>query len=70
MSKACEYIKELRQSNVKLGEDINSLDRLRIDNQLLRQEVGVQDHRRPTFLIRMTKAPLLRWKTGSLRIRS
>lgn len=40
LSKACEYIKELRQSNLKLGEDINSLDRLRIDNQLLRQEVG------------------------------
>ncbi|XP_029026465.1 upstream stimulatory factor 1 isoform X3 [Betta splendens] len=39
LSKACEYIKELRQSNLKLGEDISSLDRLRIDNQLLRQEV-------------------------------
>ncbi|XP_069577581.1 upstream stimulatory factor 1 isoform X2 [Brachyistius frenatus] len=39
LSKACEYIKELRQSNLKLGEDISVLDRLRIDNQLLRQEV-------------------------------
>ncbi|XP_020782516.1 upstream stimulatory factor 1 isoform X2 [Boleophthalmus pectinirostris] len=39
LSKACEYIKELRQSNLKLGEDISTLDRLRIDNQLLRQEV-------------------------------
>lgn len=39
MSKACEYIKELRQSNLKLGDDINVLERLRIDNQLLRQEV-------------------------------
>lgn len=39
LSKACEYIKELRQSNLKLGEDIGTLDRLRIDNQLLRQEV-------------------------------
>lgn len=39
LSKACEYIKELRQSNMKLGEDISTLDRLRIDNQLLRQEV-------------------------------
>lgn len=39
LSKACEYIKELRQSNMKLGEDIGALDRLRIDNQLLRQEV-------------------------------
>ncbi|KAM4566572.1 upstream stimulatory factor 1 isoform 2-T2 [Odontesthes bonariensis] len=39
LSKACEYIKELRQSNLKLGEDIGILDRLRVDNQLLRQEV-------------------------------
>ncbi|KAM9852982.1 upstream stimulatory factor 1 isoform 2-T3 [Aulostomus maculatus] len=39
LSKACEYIKELRQSNLKLGDDISTLDRLRIDNQLLRQEV-------------------------------
>ncbi|XP_072310681.1 upstream stimulatory factor 1 isoform X4 [Eucyclogobius newberryi] len=39
LSKACEYIKELRQSNLKLGEDISTLDRLQIDNQLLRQEV-------------------------------
>lgn len=39
LSKACEYIKELRQSNLKLGEDVGVLDRLRVDNQLLRQEV-------------------------------
>ncbi|XP_031698256.1 upstream stimulatory factor 1-like, partial [Anarrhichthys ocellatus] len=42
LSKACEYIKELRQSNLKLGDDISTLDRLRIDNQLLRQEVRGQ----------------------------
>lgn len=40
LSKACEYIKELRQSNLKLGEDAGALDRVRMDNQLLRQEVG------------------------------
>ncbi|KAM8853979.1 upstream stimulatory factor 1 isoform X3 [Synchiropus splendidus] len=39
LSKACDYIKELRQSNQKLGDDISAIDRLRIDNQLLRQEV-------------------------------
>ncbi|KAM3875387.1 upstream stimulatory factor 1 [Diretmus argenteus] len=39
LSKACDYIKELRQNGQKLGEDISTLDRLRIDNQLLRQEV-------------------------------
>ncbi|XP_054901705.1 upstream stimulatory factor 1 [Poeciliopsis prolifica] len=39
LSKACDYIKELRQSNMKLGEDISVLERLQVDNQLLRQEV-------------------------------
>lgn len=39
LSKACDYIKELRQSNLKLGEDMGTLDRLKVDNQLLRQEV-------------------------------
>lgn len=39
LSKACDYITELRQSNMKLGEDISILERLRVDNQLLRQEV-------------------------------
>ncbi|XP_068601413.1 upstream stimulatory factor 1 [Brachionichthys hirsutus] len=39
LSKACDYIKELRLSNLKLGDDINAIDQLRIDNQLLRQEV-------------------------------
>lgn len=50
LSKACEYIKELRQSNLKLGEDINALDRVRIDNQLLRQEVAVECRHCPPFL--------------------
>ncbi|KAL0993796.1 hypothetical protein UPYG_G00114060 [Umbra pygmaea] len=39
LSKACDYIQELRQSNARLGEDLESLDRLRMDNQLLRHEV-------------------------------
>jgi len=39
LSKACDYIQELRQSNARLGEEMDSLDRLRMDNQLLRQEV-------------------------------
>lgn len=41
LSKACEYIKELRQNNMKLAEEVGGLDRLRVDNQLLRQEVSV-----------------------------
>ncbi|KAK7156372.1 hypothetical protein R3I94_006437 [Phoxinus phoxinus] len=39
LSKACDYIQELRQSNSRLGDEMNSIDRLRMDNQLLRQEV-------------------------------
>ncbi|XP_020319306.1 upstream stimulatory factor 1 isoform X9 [Oncorhynchus kisutch] len=39
LSKACDYIQELRQSNTRLGEDLENLERLRMDNQLLRQEV-------------------------------
>ncbi|XP_026138182.1 upstream stimulatory factor 1 isoform X4 [Carassius auratus] len=39
LSKACDYIQELRQSNSRLGDELNTLDRLKMDNQLLRQEV-------------------------------
>ncbi|XP_027031061.2 upstream stimulatory factor 1 isoform X2 [Tachysurus fulvidraco] len=39
LSKACDYIQELRQSNNRIAEELNTLDRLRMDNQLLRQEV-------------------------------
>ncbi|KAM9442423.1 upstream stimulatory factor 1-like isoform 3-T11 [Salvelinus alpinus] len=39
LSKACDYIQELRQNNLRLGDDLSTLERLRMDNQLLRQEV-------------------------------
>ncbi|XP_051534857.1 upstream stimulatory factor 1 isoform X4 [Myxocyprinus asiaticus] len=39
LSKACDYIQELRQSNSRLGDELNNIERLRMDNQLLRQEV-------------------------------
>lgn len=39
LSKACDYIQELRQSNARLEEELNSVARLRMDNQLLKQEV-------------------------------
>ncbi|KAM6970677.1 upstream transcription factor 1, like isoform 2-T2 [Aplochiton taeniatus] len=39
LSKACDYIQELRQGNSRLGEELETLERLRMDNQLLRQEV-------------------------------
>ncbi|XP_018919152.1 upstream transcription factor 1, like isoform X5 [Cyprinus carpio] len=39
LSKACDYIQELRQSNARLEEELNTVDRLRMDNQLLKQEM-------------------------------
>lgn len=70
LSKACDYIKELRQSNLKLGEDVGSLDRLRMDNQLLRQEVGVRHRRRRPRVIGVSKVLPPRWTTGRPRTRS
>lgn len=39
LSKACDYIQDLRQSNARLEEELNTVDRLRMDNQLLKQEM-------------------------------
>lgn len=39
LSKACDYIQELRQSNARLEDELNTVDRLRMDNQLLRKEM-------------------------------
>ncbi|XP_030648815.1 upstream stimulatory factor 1-like [Chanos chanos] len=38
LSKACDYIQVMRQSNARLEEELETLERLRMDNQLLRQE--------------------------------
>uniref|UniRef100_A0AAY4DZ41 Upstream stimulatory factor 1 n=1 Tax=Denticeps clupeoides TaxID=299321 RepID=A0AAY4DZ41_9TELE len=38
LSKACDYIQELVQSNGRLADELETLERLRMDNQLLRQE--------------------------------
>ncbi|XP_043115390.1 upstream stimulatory factor 1-like [Puntigrus tetrazona] len=39
LSKACDYIQEMRQSNARLEEELNTVERLRMDNQLLKQEM-------------------------------
>ncbi|KAM4690838.1 upstream stimulatory factor 1 [Rhinophrynus dorsalis] len=39
LSKACDYIQELRQSNLRLSEELQSVDQLQMDNELLRQQV-------------------------------
>ncbi|XP_047461084.1 upstream stimulatory factor 2 isoform X2 [Mugil cephalus] len=39
LSKACDYIRELRQSNQRLQESYKEVERVEIDNELLRQQI-------------------------------
>ncbi|XP_015263825.1 PREDICTED: upstream stimulatory factor 1 isoform X3 [Gekko japonicus] len=39
LSKACDYIQELRQSNLRLSEELQGLEQLQMDNEVLRQQV-------------------------------
>ena len=38
LSKACDYITDLRQANSRLNENIKETERLSVDNDLLRQQ--------------------------------
>ncbi|XP_069463301.1 upstream stimulatory factor 1 isoform X2 [Ambystoma mexicanum] len=38
LSKACDYIQELRQGNLRLSEELQSLNQLQMDNEVLRQQ--------------------------------
>lgn len=40
LSKACDYIKELRQSNHTLHESLHEVKRVQMDNEILRQQVS------------------------------
>uniref|UniRef100_A0AAY5EJT7 Upstream stimulatory factor 2 n=1 Tax=Electrophorus electricus TaxID=8005 RepID=A0AAY5EJT7_ELEEL len=39
LSKACDYIRELRQSNQRLQESFKEVERVQVDNELLRQQI-------------------------------
>ncbi|KAF7686276.1 upstream stimulatory factor 2 [Silurus meridionalis] len=39
LSKACDYIRELRQSNQRLQESYKDVERIQVDNELLRQQI-------------------------------
>ncbi|XP_069074371.1 upstream stimulatory factor 1 isoform X6 [Pleurodeles waltl] len=39
LSKACDYIQELRQGNLRLSEELQGLTQLQMDNEVLRQQV-------------------------------
>ncbi|XP_021565189.1 upstream stimulatory factor 2 isoform X1 [Carlito syrichta] len=42
LSKACDYIRELRQTNQRMQETFKEAERLQMDNELLRQQVGAR----------------------------
>ncbi|XP_037396910.1 upstream stimulatory factor 2 isoform X2 [Pygocentrus nattereri] len=39
LSKACDYIRELRQTNQRLQESFKEVERIQVDNELLRQQI-------------------------------
>uniref|UniRef100_A0A3Q4BGW4 BHLH domain-containing protein n=1 Tax=Mola mola TaxID=94237 RepID=A0A3Q4BGW4_MOLML len=39
LSKACDYIRELRQNNQRLQESFKEVERVKMDNELLRQQI-------------------------------
>ncbi|XP_028679769.1 upstream stimulatory factor 2-like isoform X1 [Erpetoichthys calabaricus] len=39
LSKACDYIRELRQTNQRLQESFKEVERVQVDNELLRQQI-------------------------------
>ncbi|XP_062486919.1 upstream stimulatory factor 2-like [Pezoporus occidentalis] len=39
LSKACDYVRELRQSNQRLQDTLKEAERLHMDNDLLRQQM-------------------------------
>ncbi|XP_069798517.1 upstream stimulatory factor 2-like [Narcine bancroftii] len=39
LSKACDYIRELRQSNQRMQESFKETERLQMDNEMLRQQI-------------------------------
>nr|XP_046254683.1 upstream stimulatory factor 2 isoform X2 [Scatophagus argus] len=39
LSKACDYIRELRQSNQRLQEGLKEVERIQVDNELCRQQI-------------------------------
>lgn len=69
LSKACDYIRELRQTNQRMQETFKEAERLQMDNELLRQQVGADLE--PTGSPRMPRlAPGSCVLCGACRLRS
>lgn len=52
MSKACDYITDLRQTNGRLNETVKETERLNVDNELLRQQI--EELKNENMLLRTT----------------
>ncbi|XP_063292748.1 upstream stimulatory factor 2 [Pelobates fuscus] len=50
LSKACDYIRELRQTNQRMQETYKEAERLQMDNELLRQQI--EDQKNENTLLR------------------
>ncbi|NP_001088134.1 upstream transcription factor 2, c-fos interacting L homeolog [Xenopus laevis] len=50
LSKACDYIRELRQTNQRMQETYKEVERLQMDNELLRQQM--EDQKNENALLR------------------
>ncbi|KAK7795138.1 hypothetical protein U0070_022602 [Myodes glareolus] len=67
LSKACDYIRELRQTNQRMQETFKEAEQLQMDNELLRQQVGAD--LKPTGSTRMPRlAPWLMYPLWCLQI--
>uniref|UniRef100_A0A674D0G6 Upstream transcription factor 2, c-fos interacting n=1 Tax=Salmo trutta TaxID=8032 RepID=A0A674D0G6_SALTR len=55
LSKACDYIRELRQNNQRLLDNVKEVERVQVDNELCRQQVkqprknAIAKNRRPSL---------------------
>lgn len=65
LSKACDYIQELRQSNHRLSEELQGLDQLQLDNDVLRQQVRLIPGRPPGHPVAADPV-WIPWKTLTL----
>lgn len=54
LSKACDYIQELRQANNRLHEGLHDVKRVQMDNEILRQQVRQPE---PSFAKKNTASP-------------
>ena len=69
LSKACDYIRELRQTNQRMQETFKEAERLQMDNELLRQQVSHRagsEVRGSPWVLLATPAPRLEGNPRSL----